>query len=66
MAPMEEGTHLHRSLRLQQANLDLEARLTQHVRSPTAHVWVGVRMGDDHPLDAGPEERFRARGVLPK
>ena len=60
MAPMEEGAHLHRSLRLQQANLDLEARLTQHVRSPTAHVWVGVRMGDDHPLDAGPEERFRA------
>ena len=63
---MEEGAHLHRSLGLQQADLDIEARLTQHVRSPAAHVWVGVRMGDDHPLDAGPEERFRARRRPPE
>ena len=58
---MEEGTHLHRSFGLQQTNLDLEARFTQHVRSTAAHVWVGVRVGHHDPLYAGPEERFCAR-----
>ena len=60
MAPMEERAHLHRSLAFQQADFDFQSSLTQDVGSSTAHVWVWIRMGDDHPLNARPEEGFRA------
>lgn len=59
---MEEGTHLDGGFVLQQTDLNLEACFPQDVAATAPHVGVWIGVGDDHALNAGPKQGFRARG----
>ena len=57
---MEERAHLQGCFPLKQPNLDLQTSFAQDVCASATHVWVWIRMSDDHPLNARPKQGFCA------